>query len=117
MNNLSENYENRKDEILERSRNTINDEGYDNARKRGIDWGIAISAASTAVPLLVFSVFTQQYSVIFAILAMNGAFLAGRFFTIYRFAKNKQYIFLTLCGVITAICSITSFVIWVLRGL
>jgi len=117
MNSTQENYGNRKEEILERSRNTIRDEGYENAKMRGINWGAAISAASVAVPLIIFSLFIRQYLVIFAILAMNGAFLAGRFFTLYRFAKNKENIFFTLCGVISAICAIASFVIWVVRGL
>ena len=84
---------------------------------RGIDWGTAISAASAAIPLALFSLFTRQIPVIIAILAMNGAFVAGRFFNIYRFTRKKFDLFSTVCGIITAICSITTFVLIVLRGL
>jgi len=116
MSDLSEDYGKRKEEILERSRNTTNDEGLENAKKSGIDWGLIFSAVSVAIPLLVFSIITQQYLVAYAIFAMNGAFIAGRFFTIYRFTKNRQDIIFTLIGVISAICGIATFVIEVVRG-
>jgi len=117
MSNLAENYEKQKEEILERSRKTIRDEGYENAKIRGIDCGIAISAATAAVPLMLFSLFTRQSQVIFAIMAINGAFIAGRFFNIYRFTKNKSDLFFTVCGIITAVCSIATFVLMVLKRL
>ena len=116
MSNLAENYGIRKEEILEKSRNTLIDEGYENAELRGYKVGTAVASVMT-VFLLGFSVFTRQFAMIYPMLAIFFAPLCGKSIVIYQFSKRKLYLVTAICMAIVVVGNSILFALSLLRGL
>ena len=90
----SENNNNRKEEILAKSRassNAYNDEGMKNAQNKGSKLGIYYAGTIVGVPLLVLSLFAGETLVVYALLLLYFAFGVGEFVPIFRFTKQKRY--------------------------
>ena len=81
----------RKEDILERSRNSKQDEGVDYAKKQGYSIGRHAFGA-VAVALVVFSIITEQMTTIHAIVSTVFAFSFGELLAHYLFTKNMLHL-------------------------
>ena len=85
-----ESNENRKQEILARSRQSQQDEGIEHAIRKGAALGNYYTTG-VGFALLIFSVFTQQTLVMYAIFILMGANAFGDFLAKYRHFEQKRY--------------------------
>jgi len=101
MNNQTENNnDNRKQDILAKSRQSRHDEGIAYAINKGTILGSYYTEV-VGLALIVFSLFTGQFLVIYAVLALYGAHCFGEFLAKYRYFKQKRYMLgIILFGVI-----------------
>ena len=113
MNDFTENIGNRKEEILEKSRKTIRDEGYENAHFRGLNLGVIITVLAVGAPMVVICFITSQTTALNAILSINNIFLTVRFIFLYRFTKIKKYLFWVI---FLGLLGVTTFVLFVLKA-
>jgi hypothetical protein len=111
MSNLAESYGNRKEEILERSRNASNDEGAENARLRGVDFGLIIATLAIGAPMFVLSIVTHHMIALASICALSGTASSGRNFVMYRFNRKKANL---IWAIILGITGVTAFVMFIL---
>ena len=98
-----ENSNNRKEEILAKSRassNVYNDEGIKNAQNKGTKLGVYYAGTIVGVPLLFLSFIAGETPVVFALLTLFFAFSVGEFIPLFRFTKQKRYM---IASVILAI--------------
>ena len=113
MSDFIENNGNRKEEILERSRNSIKDEGMENAGLQGLNYGVIITTLVIGAPLFILSIVTNQMTALSAICAINGSFLSVRKYIFYRFTKKKLFLIWTI---VLGITGVASFVMFVLKA-
>jgi hypothetical protein len=86
----SNNNDNRKEEILEKSRRAQQDEGIEYAINKGAMLG-NFYTGGFGVALILFSAFVGEFLVVFAVLALYGAHCFGEFLAKYRYFKQKRY--------------------------
>ena len=100
MNNTMESNGNRKEEILAKSRQSQQDEGIEHAIRKGAMLGNYYTTG-VGFALVIFSVFTQQTLIMYAVFILMGANSFGDFLAKYRFFKQKRYLIgVILFGVI-----------------
>jgi len=91
MNNQTEPCnDNRKEDILEKSRQSQQDEGIEYAVSKGAMLGNYYTGG-IGFALIAFSIFTGQLLVVYAVLALYGAHCFGEFLAKYRHFKQKRY--------------------------
>ena len=90
MNTHTNNNDNRKEEILEKSRQSQQDEGIEYAVRKGIELGNYYTTGA-GFALIIFSTFAQQTLVMYAIFTLMGANAFGDFLAKYRYFKQKRY--------------------------
>lgn len=95
------NSDNRKAKILEKSRMSKKDEGFEYAENRGTKIGVAIYAI-VAFILLVFSI-PKHMEVANTIASLSFSWVVGGTFSHYRFTKKKS---LLICTIASAIATI-----------
>ena len=110
MNNTMGNNENKKEEILEKSRNSKKDEGMEHADYRGSRIGVIVYAI-VAFFLVIFSI-PDNINVVNAIASLSFAWVVGGTFSYYRFTKRKSYL---ICVVASAIGTIAFALMAILR--
>ena len=110
MNNPMENNENKKAEILEKSRNSKKDEGMEHADYRGSRIGVIVYAI-VAFFLVIFSI-PDNIKVVNAIASLSFAWVVGGTFSYYRFTKKKSYL---VCVVVSVIATIAFALMVILR--
>ena len=94
----STNYnENRKEEILAKSRQSKKDEGMEHATAKGLKLGEWIGSA-VAVIIMALAFFIGQAETIFAIGTIIFAVVFGQSLTVYRFKKTKYYLAWVVLG-------------------
>ena len=113
MSDFIENNGNRKEEILERSRNTIRDEGLVNAHYRGLNIGMLITTLAIGAPLVVICFITLQSTALNAILTINSIFLTVRNIFLYRFTRKKIFL---ISAIILGITGVSTFVMFILKA-
>jgi len=91
MNSPTESNENRKEEILARSRQSQQDEGIEHAIGKGALLGNYYTGG-VGFALIAFSFFADQFLVIYAVLSLYGAHCFGEFLAKYRYFKQKRYL-------------------------
>lgn len=101
-----------KEEILAKSRQEKNDEGFVAARSRGQKVGIGAFCVVFAF-IAIFNFLNGQSS--YAPMAMFWAFLAAEAYPQYTFTKNKGYFIAVIAGTTACIASLGSLVITTLR--
>ena len=101
MNKLVENNENRKAEILAKSKKAKKDEGMENADYRGSKIGVFVYAG-VAFFLMIFSM-PDNMNIVSAIASLSFAWVVGGTFSYYRFTKEKFYL---VCVIASAIATI-----------
>jgi len=101
MNNLGENSEKRKAEILAESKKTKKDEGMENADYRGSKIGVIVYAV-VALFLVFFSI-PDKMNVVNAIASLSFAWVVGGTLSYYRFTKKKS---LLACAIASAIATV-----------
>jgi len=116
MSDFTENTGNRKEEILERSRNTFMDEGIDNAELRGYRLGTIVSMLMIIV-LTGLSIFTRQFALISTMAVIFGAPFCVKNIVIYHFSKRKLHLFFAIGMVIVFVGNSIFLVLTILRGL
>ena len=89
MSNLVDNNV-QKEEILARIRELQQDEGIEYAVNKGAMLGNYYTGGA-GVALIAFSIFTGQMLVVYAVLALYGAFCFGEFLAKYWHLKQKRY--------------------------
>ena len=109
MSNLPESKGNRKEEILEMSRQLKQDEGVEHAELKGFRSGWLKTHIIT-IPLLLFFVLTGQTVAGAGVLAVTAGFEFGHQLEIYRFTQKKshlvQSIFFASCAILFAFFAI-----------
>ena len=103
------NNDNRKEEILARSRNIKKDEGMEHAISKGGKLGEYVMAV-IALPILVFAALRGEIAVFLAIGATVGGFVTAQCFAEYRFTKRVYHLTWTVLMVMTTIICIGLFV-------
>jgi hypothetical protein len=116
MSSKQENYEKRKEEILEKSRNTYLDEGIEIAELRGYRFGTVISIV-LLVFLTGFSIFIRQFAMIGAMSVFFSAPLCVKNIVVYHFSKRKLHLVFAIGMAILFVGNSIFFVFTVLRGL
>jgi len=96
MENIEEDNNIRKEEILEKSRQSQQDEGIDYAINEGAKKGSNLSVIIIGVPLLILSAMAGQYLVIYALIVRTSAHDVGDFYAKYRILNQKKYLFGTI---------------------
>jgi len=115
MSDFTENNRNLKEELLEKSRNTIIDEGIENAELRGYRLGTIVSLVMTVV-LSGFSIFTRQFALIGAMAIIFNASLCVKIIVVYHFSKRILDLVFVICMVIIFVGNSIFFVLMMLRG-
>ena len=87
---LMNNNENHKEKILEKSRQSQQDEGIEYAVRKGMVLGNYYTEM-IGFALVIFAVFAQQTLVMYAILILMGANAFGDFLAKYRYFRQKRY--------------------------
>jgi len=104
--------ENKKEELLERSRKSSNDEGMENAERQGSKLGEFIAVEIIGLPLLIFCFFTGQINTALALLSIASAFSFGQTLKSYRFTKEWPYL---VCTIFEAIFAVVFLILFVVR--
>jgi hypothetical protein len=91
MNNSTEN-NNRKEDILEKSRQSRQDEGIEHAISQGARKGNYYALEIISFPLLILSLITWQLLAVYAFSSVILASWFGEFFAKYRILKQKRYL-------------------------
>ena len=102
MNNLEENSENKKTEILAKIKKEKKDEGMENADYRGSKIGV-IAYAVVAFFLVIFSI-PDKMDIVNVIASLSFAWVVGGTFSYYRFTKKKSYL---VCVIASAIAMVS----------
>ena len=108
MNNLTKN-NNRKEEILEKNRQSKKDEGLEYAQSKGNTLGEKILSV-VSLPLAFYSIFIGEFAIAWAIGAMAFAYVLGQSISVYRFTNRKYH----LTWIILSIVMIIFFIVSVL---
>ena len=90
MSNAEKNKDNRKEEILAKSRQSSKDEGIEYAANKGIKLGNYYTEVIGFL-LILLCLITGQTLTIYALLTLYGAHGFGDFLAKYRYFKQKRY--------------------------
>jgi len=110
MSNPTENGNNRKEEILAKSRQSNKDEGLEYLDLKGKKHGEIVGFHWIGYPLLLFSIVTGQVGAVLALAALTCAFDGGNWFAIYRISKQTRYLAASVIVAIIAVLAIFFFV-------
>ena len=95
MSNLEKSNNNRKEEILAKSRQSstdYNDEGMEHAVNKGAKMGSYLAGEVIGIPLFLLSVITGQWITVYALVSLYCAFNFGDFLAKFRFTQQKRYL-------------------------
>ena len=112
MSNPTGNNDNRKEEILAKSRqssNAYNDEGMANAINEGAKMGNHFAGEIVGFPLFILAVIIQQWVVVYALSSLYCAFNFGDFLAKYRFTQQKRYLIAVICFAVLGIGAVVLF--------
>jgi len=104
MSNPMDQYENRKTDILEKSKRTNKDEGFEYAEKQGNSIGVIIYAVVAAV-LLIFSI-PDKPIIANTVGALSFTWVTGGTLSYYRFTKQRAYLLCAIASALATICFI-----------
>ena len=91
MSNAEKNKDNRKEEILAKSRQSNKDEGIEHAVNKGARLGNYYTEA-VGFLLILLCAMTGQILTMYALFTLYGAHAFGDFLAKYRYFKQKRYI-------------------------
>lgn len=103
-----------KEEILERSRQSLKDEGMEYAENQGRKIGFVAFVLLFAF-LGIFNLFFGETSTYHAISSLFWVFVAGEAYGKYRFVRKKEYLITAIAGSIAAILSVVNYILTTLR--
>jgi len=115
-NPIENNIDNRKEEILAKSKKAKGDEGLEYAKARGNKLG-EYTMSVVGLPLIIFAFFTKEPAIFLALGAVVFAYVFGQSFAVYRFTKRKYHLAWVVLSVICAIHMIVDFLLLSLGGL
>lgn len=101
-----------REEILEKSRKEMNDEGLIAAENKGRKIGIAAFTCIFAL-ITLFDFFNGRVN--YAANGLFWAFLAAEAYPKYKFTSKSGYLIMVIVGVLICIVSLASYVLTVLR--
>lgn len=104
----------KKEDILRKSRESIEDEGMSNAQNEGLVIGTIITEIFNCI-ILIFGAFSGQPTITFAASALFWPIIAGQGYSRYYFTKKKLYLVITILGSITSISSLIAFIVTTLK--
>ena len=104
--------DNRKEEILAKSRQAKQDEGKDFIKNKGAKLGL-YCALAVMLPMYVMAIITEQWFVVGAGIAVFCATDFGSYIARYRVLKRKRDM---IAAIILAICGVAA-TVYVIRGL
>ena len=88
--------DNRKEEILAKSRKSGNDEVMEYVKNNGSKMGVYVACTIVGAPLAFLSLIAGEMPTFFALITIYVAFGAGELFATYRFFKQKRYLIGTI---------------------
>ena len=103
-----------KEEILEKNRQSQEDEGIEYAENQGRKIGF-IAFSLLFVFLSLFNLFFGESSTYHAISSLFWAFIAAEGYGKYHFLKRKVYLVTVIAGSIASILSVANYVLTTLR--
>ena len=92
MSKSENNNDNRKEEILEKSRRSGTDEGMEHLKNKASKMGIYVAGTIVGAPLAFLSLLSGENATLFALLTIFTAFGAGELYATYRYFKQKRYL-------------------------
>jgi len=105
--------DNRKEEILAKSRQAQEDEGIEYAIAEGAKKANNYAIEVVCMVLFVFSVITGQWPVATALATVAFAASAGEFIAKYRVLSQKRYLMAAICFTLFGIATAIAHVIYV----
>ena len=102
--------DNRKEEILARSRKSNKDEGVEYAALKGNKLG-ETTMAIVVIPILAFAILIREFTAFFAVGAAIAAFTFAQCLAEYRFTKRKYHLAWTIFMVMATIACLVIFVV------
>ncbi|MCL1862520.1 MAG: DUF6442 family protein [Defluviitaleaceae bacterium] len=97
---------NRKEEILEKSRQARKDEGAEYAEYRGHKWAANASFIISGVPILIYSILFGQLLVLLGLVGFIEAYYACLHGMAYKLSKENKHLFISvICAVLFIVCA------------
>ncbi|WKY43780.1 DUF6442 family protein [Eubacteriaceae bacterium ES2] len=100
----------KKEDILARSRESINDEGFEQAENLGRKIGFIIFCL-LYIFIIVFNLFWGEAVVNHAVSSLFWAFFASEGYAKYRFSKQRTYLIVTIAGGLSSLLSLVNFIL------
>ncbi|MBD7915840.1 hypothetical protein H9660_11860 [Clostridium sp. Sa3CUN1] len=100
----------KKDEILKKSRESINDEGIEYAENKGRKIGF-ISFTILFLFISIFNLFFGEPKPFYATISLFSILISGEFYGKYYFNKSKLYLIATILAIITTILFLIKFIL------
>ncbi|HFC9206800.1 TPA: DUF6442 family protein [Clostridium perfringens] len=104
----------KKEDILKKSRESIEDEGMSNAQNEGLIIGAIITEIFNCI-IAIFGVISGQVAITYAASALFWPIIAGQGYSKYCFTKKKSYLFITIFGSLISISYLISFIVTMLK--
>ena len=101
-----------REEILQKSRDAKQDEGFVQAENQGRRMGI-VAFVCVFIFILFFSFINGQNT--YAPLTMFWAFVAAEAYPKFRFTRNKAYLLTTICASVLTLCYFVCYVVDVVK--
>jgi len=103
-NSMENSNDNRKEEILAKSRKSGKDEGMEYAQLKGNRLG-EYTMVVAVIPIMAFTVLFGEIVAVFAVAATLLAFGFGQCLMKYRFTRRKYHLVWTVCiAIVTVFC-------------
>lgn len=101
--------ENRKAEILAKSRKSQRDEGFEYAETQGTKIGVVVYAIVACI-LLIFSI-PGRMDIVHTVAALSFAWVVGGTYSHYRFTKKKTFL---ICAIGSALATVANAIMVIL---
>lgn len=101
-----------REEILQKSRDAKQDEGFVQAENQGRRMGIT-ALSVVFLFIILFNFFNDQDT--YAPFSMLWAFIAAEAYPKFRFTRNRAYLVTTICASIATLCYLSCYVINVVK--
>lgn len=101
-----------REEILQKSRDAKQDEGFVQAENQGRRMGI-VAFVCVFIFIFIFSFINGQNT--YAPLSMFWAFVAAEAYPKFRFTSNRAYLLTTICASLLTLCYFVCYVVDVVK--
>ena len=101
-----------KEKILEKARNEKTDEGFDNAKNKGLSFGYKIFLVLN-IGLIIFNLFMGQNS--YALMSLFWGFVGAEAYSRYKFSKEKVELISLIASSIACVGFLINYLLYSFR--